>query len=277
VAAPAFRAAGGWAVIGNGVQVIRYSGLTGNALTGIPATGPGAIVASISYNSTVTAAPLLIGVPASGDGAIVYTIAKGDDVNLWIQVDDARAQAAAALLFTSAAGGAHSGIIEDVIQDRRLSAEEARARGAAHLAERRDVQLRIRYRSRDVNARSGRTVTVNLLGAPYAVSAQFIIQSVTIRDFTPACADLRGGRLVDAVLVRGFTAADRHADRSDGLTGAHTCRSHGRLGLTTTAAGRPARSSTMRKKHCSITRSMPRSRSAAARPLSMCPSMRRIS
>jgi hypothetical protein len=184
--AGAFRPAGGWAVIGNGQQIIRYTGTTGNALTGIPATGPGAIVASIAYNSTVTAAPLLLGVPASGDGAILYVIAKGDDVNLWIQVDDPAAQAAAALLFTSAVAGAHSGILEDVIQDRRLSATEARARGAAHLAQRRALQLRIRYRCRDVNSRAGRTVTVNLLQAPYALSAQFTIQSVTIRDFTPA-------------------------------------------------------------------------------------------
>jgi hypothetical protein len=182
----AFRPAGGWAVIGNGAQVIRYTGTTANALTGVPATGPGAIVASISYNSTVTAAPLLIGVPAAGDGAIVYPIPNGDDVNLWIQVDDAAAQAAVALLFTSAAAGGHSGVIEDVVQDRRLSAVEARARGAAHLAQRRDVQLRIKYRCRDVNARAGRTVTVNLLAEPYQLSAQFIIQSVTIRDFTPA-------------------------------------------------------------------------------------------
>jgi len=184
--AGAFRSAGGWAVIGNGAQVIRYTGTTGNALTGIPASGPGAIVASISYNSTVTAAPLLIGVPAAGDGAVVYLVHNGDDVNLWIQVDDPVAQAAAAILFTSAAGGVHSGILEDVIQDRRLSVTEAQARGAAHLAQRRDVQLRIRYRSRDLNSRSGRTVTVNLLAAPYQLSAQFIIQSVTIRDFTPS-------------------------------------------------------------------------------------------
>src|SRR4030095_6992809 len=122
--AAAFRSAGGWAVIGNGQQVIRYTGTTGNALIGIPASGIGSIVASISYNSTVTAAPLLIGVPASGEGAIVYLVHKGDDVNLWIQMDDAAAQAAVAALFTSAAGGPHSGIIEDVIQDRRLSATE---------------------------------------------------------------------------------------------------------------------------------------------------------
>jgi len=185
--AVAFRAAGGWAVIGNGQQVVRYSGTTGNALTGIPSTGPGAIVATIAYNSTVTAAPMLLGVPTIGEaGAILYPIPKGDDVNVWITVDDLAAQAAAALLFTSATAGVHSGIIEDVIQDRRLSATEARARGAAHLAQRRDLQIRIRYRCRDLNARSGRTVTVNLLAPPYELSAQFTIQAVTIRDFTPS-------------------------------------------------------------------------------------------
>jgi len=155
-------------------------------LTGIPAAGPGAIVAAISYNSTVTAAALLTGIPTSGTGAIVYPITKGDPVNLWIQVDDLAAQAVVAALFTTAAGGSHSGIIEDVIQDRRLSATEARARGRAHLTQRRDVQLTVKYKSRDMNTRSGRSITVNLLAAPYVLSATFRIQSVTIRDFTPS-------------------------------------------------------------------------------------------
>jgi hypothetical protein len=58
----AFSSMGGWAVIGNGQQTIRYTGLTGSTLTGIPATGPGAIVASISAGSTITAEPALVGV-----------------------------------------------------------------------------------------------------------------------------------------------------------------------------------------------------------------------
>ena len=52
--------------------------------------------------------------------------------------------------------------------------------------QRRELQIRITYKSRDLNSRSGRTVTVNLLAPPYSLSAQFIIQAVTIRDFTPA-------------------------------------------------------------------------------------------
>jgi len=61
----AFPPGGGWAVIGNGTQVIKYGALTAGALTGIPAAGTGAITASIAYNSTVTAAPMLTGIPTS--------------------------------------------------------------------------------------------------------------------------------------------------------------------------------------------------------------------
>ena len=183
--AGAFPAAGGWAVIGNGEQVVRYSGISGNTLIGIPASGPGALTASIAYNSSITVAPALTGIPAAGAGAVLYAIALGDDVNQWIQVDDTAAQQLVAQLFTSAAGGTHSGIIEDVIQDRRLSATEARARGRAYLQQRKDVQIRIRYQSRDINSRSGRPVTVNLLSAPYALSATFMIQTVRIEHRHP--------------------------------------------------------------------------------------------
>jgi hypothetical protein len=61
--AAAFDPAGGWAVIGNGQQVIRYTGRTANSLIGVPASGSGAIVASVAYNSTITASPMLVGVP----------------------------------------------------------------------------------------------------------------------------------------------------------------------------------------------------------------------
>ena len=122
-----------------------------------------------------------------------------------------------AALFTSAGGGTHSGIIEDVVQDRRLSATEARARGQAYLAERRDVTIRVRYRSRDLNTRSGRLVTIYLPADPHNLSATFMIQSVRIHDFTPALApQLRRRSVVDAVLVRGFVAADQHEGGSAG-------------------------------------------------------------
>lgn len=175
-----FSSAGGWAVIGNGAQVVRYTGISGSSLTGIPASGAGSIVASISYNSTVTAAPCLRGIPASGAGAVLYSIKKGDPVNLFVVVDDVTAQADLATLI----GG--DGIQEDAISDNRLSSTEATARAEARLELLREVIVTIHYKSNDINTRSGRTVTVNL-GAPWNMTAQeFMIQRVTESDFYPA-------------------------------------------------------------------------------------------
>src|SRR5262245_23902785 len=75
--AGAFPAAG-WAVIGNGQQVVRYTGVSGNTLTGIPASGAGSITASIAYNSSITVAPMLTGIPPAGAGAGLYANATGD-------------------------------------------------------------------------------------------------------------------------------------------------------------------------------------------------------
>lgn len=58
----AFSATGGWAIVGNGEIIIRYTGVTGTTLTGVPASGPGALTVSIAYNSTITVAPALAGV-----------------------------------------------------------------------------------------------------------------------------------------------------------------------------------------------------------------------
>src|SRR4029077_17335692 len=73
---------GGWAIIGNGQQAIRYTGITGNMLTGIPPTGPGAITATVSYNSTITGAAALLGVTG-----LLRALIKGAPINLWVQRD----------------------------------------------------------------------------------------------------------------------------------------------------------------------------------------------
>lgn len=174
----AFAPTGGWAVIGNGEQVIRYTGLTANALTGIPTSGPGAIVASITWNTTITAAPALTGIAASGAGSIQVALVQGDDVNLWVQLDDVPQQAALAAVL----GG--DGIQEDWLQDRRLSHREAVARGQAQLATKRQLVIELRYQTRDINTRTGRLCTVNL-GAPFNIIGTFLIRAVTERPFAP--------------------------------------------------------------------------------------------
>jgi hypothetical protein len=174
-----FRSTGGWAIIGNGDQVIRYTGISGNTLTGIPAAGIGAIVAAVSYGSTITAAAMLAGIPTSGARAIsTRNLTTGDEIYLVVQCDNGAAQAQMA----AALGG--TGIREEWVQDRRLSIGEARARGNATLAERVLDQIRVSYTSRDLLTRSGLDIVANL-PAPTNLVGTFKIQHVVINNFRP--------------------------------------------------------------------------------------------
>jgi len=165
----------GWAVIGNGEQVIRYTAITGQTLTGIPATGIGAITASIAYNSTITASPQLAGIPATGANAITVQINRGDPVNLLVTVDDVAAQ----LAFKNAlADPTFDGVQEDYLSDNRLSATEARSRARGWLNLRKDVHVAVHATTRDINSRSGTTLVVNL-GSFGLYTREFTIQHVT--------------------------------------------------------------------------------------------------
>jgi hypothetical protein len=179
----AFSAAGGWAIAGS--QVIRYTGIAGNALTGVPASGPGSVASPMSYNTTIVAAPTIRGIPANGVGAIRVPIVKGDAIDLFIQEDDVAAQTALAAQL----GGGADGIVEDEIQDRRLSSTEAHARARARLAQlaERDADgkvgiITVHYTCRDINTRAGATVTINL-GPPINLRGDFLIQRVTVNAF----------------------------------------------------------------------------------------------
>ena len=174
----AFQASGGWAIIGNGEQVIRYTGLTAGALTGIPAAGVGAITAAVNYNSTITAAPMLTGVPATGARAITRALTAGDEMYLVVQVDDPTAQTTLA----TALGG--NGIREEWVQDRRLSIAEARARGQATIWTRPLDHVTLRYQCRDVLTAAGKPIVI-ALGFPININTTLTIQQVTIDNFRP--------------------------------------------------------------------------------------------
>jgi hypothetical protein len=180
--AGAFNAGGGLAIIGNGQQVIRYTGVSGNALTGVPASGSGAITAPVSYNSSVTAAPCLTGIPASGDGSVVTTIAKGDPVNVLAQVDDTTSQADMAAVF----GGGDDGVIEDYDADGRISEAEAIARATAVLEQNDTPRVTASYLSWDNNHRAGRTVTISITNPTTLSSSALPIQRMTVSAFQPA-------------------------------------------------------------------------------------------
>jgi hypothetical protein len=177
-----FLPTGGWAIAG--AQNVRYTGISGTNLVGIPPTGPGAIGATLSYNTTIVAAAMLTGVPATGIGAITYTILKGDPVNVFVQVDDLDAQAAVRAQLPGS-----DGIIEDELQDGRLSYTEGRARCQARLdlLGARDSSgqvgaISVSYRCRDTNTIAGATVSVNV-GPPINLLGDFLIQRVSVAQF----------------------------------------------------------------------------------------------
>lgn len=173
-----FSSTGGWAIIGNGEQVIRYTGTSGNAITGIPPTGTGAIVAAIVYNSTITTAPLLTGIPSSGPRSITRALTAGDELYVVVQCDDTSRQAALA----ADVGG--PGIREEWVQDRRLSIAEARARGQATLQIRPLDAVTLSYTCRDLRTAIGKMVTANL-PAPTNILGTYRIQSLVISNFRP--------------------------------------------------------------------------------------------
>lgn len=184
-----FYSAGGWAVVES--VLIRYSGLSqagGFFLTGIPASGVGAITADIPPGTVVTTSPALIGVSP------VVPVTIGDAIQLIAQVDDTAAQAAMAAI----EGG--DGIIEFYIQDRRLSEAGARARGLAELELFKTVETQLTYTTHDVKTRSGRTVHVDL-PAPTNLTGDFLIQRVTIDDVSIA-SNWNPRRKVDASTTR---------------------------------------------------------------------------
>lgn len=180
-----FSASGGWVLAAG--QCISYTGKSSTSLTGVPASGAGAITSTLNYGTEILSVPSLSGIPASGTGAIQYAIAVGDQVNVVAQVDDATAQATLAAL----EGG--DGIHEHAIQDRRLTLDTAEARGTAELNRFKNAIVTVSYETRDPLTHVGKTITFNL-GDPTNLADDFVIQRVTRTQFTglpfsyPRCA-----------------------------------------------------------------------------------------
>jgi hypothetical protein len=171
----AFSSSGGWAIIGNGQQTIRYTGVTSSSLTEIPVSGPGAIVASVSYNSTVTAAPALTGVTG-----LTRPMSRGAPVHLWVQRDDLAAQSERIAL-DAAQGRVSDGIVEGpIIQDDRRGEASLTALCDATLALFSRPLVTVTYATRDTKTKSGKTIVINLSNPP--INETLTIQDVTITE-----------------------------------------------------------------------------------------------
>ena len=130
--------------------------------------------ASLGASAPLDEVTELIGIPASGPGAILYEIRLGDDVNIFVQCDDVAAQAALAAL----EGAPSQGIVEHVLQDRRLALSGATATGNADLALFARPIIAIQYATRDPNTRSGKSVHIDL--PDLSLVGDFTIQTVEI-------------------------------------------------------------------------------------------------
>jgi len=166
-----FSASGGWVL--NGTQFIRYTGIAGNTLTGIPATGLGAIVNTMLYGEHLDPVPALTGVVS-----IDVAIPRGQVVNIWVQRDDVAAQAAQAALD----GG--DGIYEYLVTDERRGTDSLNALCDAHLELYSRPIVTVTYATRDVKTKSGKTLVVNLASPP--ISQTLTIQDVTITEIDVA-------------------------------------------------------------------------------------------
>jgi hypothetical protein len=184
-AAPFDAAIGGWATCGQ--QTFRYTGVSANTLTGIPASGPGALATTVLNGSQVLPAPALIGI--NNANGVALAMAKGSAVNIWVQRDDLGAQAALGLLERDEAGTVTDGIREYVLSDERSTEARMIALCDADLAIFSRPIVTAKYYTRDSKSKTGRTVSIALTDAaanPWAQTGDFTLQSVELSFDGPA-------------------------------------------------------------------------------------------
>lgn len=168
----AASAIGGWAIVNN--QAVRYTGIAGHALTGIPVSGVGALTTTVLYSSAVRFQPALVGI--NHWNGIPVAMAKGSAVHIWVQRDDLEAQAALAIL----EGG--DGIREYTLTDERRGEVSLIAVCDADLAKMSRPIVSSAYCTRDPKTRSGKTVSIDLAFSPWGISKDFTIQTVGISE-----------------------------------------------------------------------------------------------
>jgi len=137
-----------------GGQYLFVTAISGdNHTVSIRTSGSGALSIALPANEPVYLLPQLEGV-----AGLNADLGDGDAVVLRIETDDAAAQA------TMAAVEGDDGVHEHIIQDGRLSADGATARAAADLAAFASPLTSIEWETEDINARPGRTQSVNFDG-----------------------------------------------------------------------------------------------------------------
>jgi hypothetical protein len=145
-----FTAAPGWAKVGD--QIVRFSGISAGALTGIPSIGFGSLAAAVKSGTSVT----WLGHLNLSVSGVTFSppLAAGDAVIQRVIADDAVAQSMIAAL----EGG--DGVHEQPVSDGRLGITGATNRAHAELADFSTPITPISWDTEDMNARPGRTQAV---------------------------------------------------------------------------------------------------------------------
>ncbi|MES2360056.1 MAG: hypothetical protein V4529_17075 [Gemmatimonadota bacterium] len=181
-----FQFNGGWAILGGG-QTVRYTGYSGNTLTGIPASGPGAITTTVLYGSQVLPSPAVVGI--NQWNGVPLAMAKGSAVAIWVQRDDLSAQAALGQLELDEDGNPTDGIREYTITDGRFGEDLLIATCDADLAQFSRPIVSCQYSTRDPKTKAGRTVSIDLGG--FGEAGDYTIQSVDLSFDSPYTLPLR--------------------------------------------------------------------------------------
>jgi hypothetical protein len=197
-------ASGGWVQLGN--LTVKYGGIElPSKLVWIPASGSGAVTATVRYGTEVLVQPRLVGIPPAGVGALTFGARKGDPVTLRMELDDF--PAALALAQRLGSSDQFDGIVEFVVSDSRFGPTELSAHMVATLKERKDPRQTLTYWTRDETHEVGRLVTVALTTPP--INGTFRIQRVTISEISIAGAGttIRPKRTIEAT-NKLYTFAD---------------------------------------------------------------------
>jgi len=163
-----FEADGGWAEVGS--QCIRYTGKTAAQLTGIPADGVGAILATVLYGATIRACPMLIGCQREDGGyqdgdTWSPALAGGDSVALVAVAEDGPDITARNLVRAA------------WVSDARLSYLGALERATAELVLYVTGQESGRYTTGHPQIRSGQRVPIAML-AEWGLAGEWMIRRV---------------------------------------------------------------------------------------------------
>lgn len=147
-----FSAAGGSVVVADGQLTLTYTGKTTSAGAG----------------------------DLTGVSGLTLTLTEGDEVRVLVTRNDAAAQTAlAARIGNNREGAGDSGIIEHLIEDSTLTADQAVTVGDADLAAYKTVYRVLTYKTREMASELGALVS-STITTPLDISGSYRIQAVDI-------------------------------------------------------------------------------------------------